>query len=89
MAYIDRWKTVGDLVEYEKELQKSGDEHGAWIACKCRGIVLNQKVVTGVWNNDVCSKCGRKTEGAMEKKYEWCPVCGAEMTNDWDGDEPE
>ena len=90
MAYIDRGDLIEQLVEIEKECKNAGDEHGAEIACKCRGAVIDQKVVTGVWNNDVCDQCGRKTDGAIEKKYEWCPVCGAEMLNEWtdeDGDD--
>ena len=89
IPYIDRNELVDQIVKFEKTLKNDGDEHGAWIANKCRGIVLDQEVITAVWNGDVCSKCHTKTEGAMERKYDWCPVCGAEMMNDWDGDEPE
>lgn len=92
IPYIDRNELVDQLVKFEKARMDDGDEHGAEIACKCRGIVLDQEAITAVWNNDVCSKCGRKTEGAMEQRFEWCPRCGAEMLNDWtdedeDGDD--
>lgn len=89
MAYIDRGELFDQLVDFERELLRAGDEDGAHIVCHCRGIAANQKIITAVWNDDVCSQCGRKTKDAMTKHYEWCPVCGAEMTNEWEDEEEE
>lgn len=92
MAYIDRADLIGAIVEYEKQLLINDEKYAAQIAHECRKIVIDQKVITAIWNNDTCSQCGRKTEGAMGHRYEWCPWCGAEMLNEWtdedeDGDD--
>lgn len=89
MAYIDRCELIMDLVKFEKARKDAGDDWGAHVACACRGIVLDQRVIMAVWNDDTCSQCGRKTEGAMEHRYEWCPWCGAEMINEWEDEDDE
>lgn len=87
MAYIDREDLLAALVGIEKRCTMRGDRRGAKAALECRKATLEQKVVYGEWQEDICNQCGRETKGAMEQQYDWCPKCGAEMTNWWG--EPE
>lgn len=89
MAYIDRGELIVDLVRFEKERKDAGDDWGAHVTCACRGIVLDQRIIKGLWIDDVCDKCKHKVEGAMAKHYEWCPICGAEMCNEWEDEDED
>ena len=79
MTYIERDLLIDELKRYEMRRVSANDTHGASITREAIKTVARQPIVVGEWQDDVCSVCLNKTEGAMEKKYEWCPRCGAAM----------
>ncbi len=79
MSYIEREPLLAEMKRYMERRQEVGDQKGASVAKETYKIAARQPKVLGKWQDDVCDICLSRVDGAMEKRYGWCPVCGAEM----------
>ena len=79
MSYIEREPLLADMMRYLERRKEAGDQKGASVTRECYKIAARQPRVLGEWQDDVCNICLNRVNGAMEKGYKWCPICGAEM----------
>lgn len=73
------WKTQEEGIEFEP------DEIIAWqpLPEPYQEATIEPKRKTGIWMGSVCSECGNSTSFYYDCDY--CPHCGAKMTDEVDG----